>query len=96
MFFFINSIKHPSFREGLACFFTFLLSSSAFAQVTPPNTETTKPGARWWWLGSAIDKENISWNMKQYADCGIGAHDMTLIYGGLKNEQNNIYCRSHK
>ncbi len=96
MSFFINSIKHPSFREGLACFFAFLLSSSAFAQVTPPNTETTKPGARWWWLGSAIDKENISWNMKQYADCGIGALEITPIYGVLNNEQNNIEFLSPK
>ena len=96
MFFFINSIKHPSFREGLACFFAFLLSSSAFAQVTPPNTDTTKPGARWWWLGSAIDKENISWNMKQYADCGIGALEITPIYGVLNNEQNNIEFLSPK
>ena len=96
MSFFINTIKHPSFREGLACFFAFLLSSSAFAQVTPPNTDTTKPGARWWWLGSAIDKENISWNMNQYADCGIGALEITPIYGVLNNEQNNIEFLSPK
>ena len=29
--------------------------------------DTTAPGARWWWLGSAVDKENLRWNMEQYA-----------------------------
>ena len=86
----INSMKHPSFRKGCVSFLFMLFSSSAFAQVTPPSTETTKPGARWWWLGSAIDKENISWNMKQYADCGIGALEITPIYGVLNNDKNNI------
>ena len=86
----INSIKHPSFRKGCVSLLLMLFSSSAFAQLTPPSTETTKPGARWWWLGSAIDKENISWNMKQYADCGIGALEITPIYGVLNNDKNNI------
>ena len=69
---------------------SLLFAASASAQITPPSSETTKPGARWWWMGSAIDKENIAWNMKQYADCGIGALEITPIYGVLGNEQNNI------
>ena len=47
-------------------------------------------------MGSAIDKENIAWNMKQYADCGIGALEITPIYGVLGNEQNNIEFLSPK
>ena len=75
---------------------SLLFAASASAQITPPSTETTKPGARWWWMGSAIDKENIAWNMKQYADCGIGALEITPIYGVLGNEQNNIEFLSPK
>ena len=77
---------------------SLLFAASASAQITPSSTETTKPGARWWWMGSAIDKENIAWNMKQYADCGIGALEITPIYGVLGNEheQNNIEFLSPK
>lgn len=75
---------------------SLLFAASASAQITPSSTDTTKPGARWWWMGSAIDKENIAWNMKQYADCGIGALEITPIYGVLGNEQNNIEFLSPK
>ena len=34
--------------------------------------------------------------MKQYADCGIGALEITPIYGVLNNEQNNIEFLSPK
>ena len=68
----------------------FLFSTSAFAQPMPQSTDTTKPGVRWWWMGSALDKENISWSMKQFADCGIGAVEITPIYGVLNNDKNNI------
>ena len=69
---------------------SLLLAASAFAQIQPQSTETTKPGVRWWWMGSALDKENISWSMKQFADCGIGAVEITPIYGVLNNDKNNI------
>ena len=75
---------------------SLLFAASASAQITPPTSETTKPGARWWWMGSAIDKENIAWSMKQYADCGIGALEITPIYGVLGNEKNNIEFLSPK
>ena len=51
---------------------------------------TTSPGARWWWLGSAVDKENLKWNMEQYASHGIGALEITPLYGVKGNEANNI------
>ena len=70
--------------------FVFLLSivncqlSIIFAQ------DTTSPGARWWWLGSAVDKENLRWNMEQYASHGIKALEITPLYGVKGNEANNI------
>ena len=51
--------------------------------------DTTSPGARWWWLGSAVDKENLRWNMEQYASHGIGALEITPLYGVKGNETNN-------
>ena len=75
-------------RGAFALF--LLLSASASAQIMPQSTATTKPGVRWWWMGSALDKENISWSMEQYAKCGIGAVEITPIYGVLNNDRNNI------
>lgn len=77
-------------------FASLLISASAVAQITPPSTETTKPGTRWWLMGSALDKENVAWNIEQYAKCGIGALEITPIYGVLNNELNNIEFLSPK
>lgn len=60
------------------------------AQQWPTPTQEAKPGTRWWWLGSAVDKENLQWTMRQYADHGIGAVEITPIYGVQGNQANNI------
>jgi len=62
----------------------------AMAQSWPALSTEAKPGARWWWLGSAVDRENLQWNLKQYADHGIGAVEITPIYGVQGNDKNNI------
>ena len=82
--------KYFPFRGWGAFALFLLLSASASAQIMPQSTATTKPGVRWWWMGSALDKENISWSMEQYAKCGIGAVEITPIYGVLNNDRNNI------
>ena len=87
----MNVMKHPSLGEGLGGLLLFLLSfSSAFGQSWPTPTTEAKPGARWWWLGSAVDKENLQWNLQEYAKHGIGAVEITPIYGVQGNEANNI------
>ena len=64
--------------------------SPAWAQSWPEAKQEAKPGTRWWWLGSAVDKENLQWNLQQYANHGIGAVEITPIYGVLGNQANNI------
>ena len=66
------------------------LSMTANAQQWPEVQQEAKAGARWWWLGSAVDKENLRWNMQEYANHGIGALEITPIYGVQGNEANNI------
>ena len=64
---------------------------AAQAQPSWPEARPeAKAGTRWWWLGSAVDKENLAWAMQQYADHGIGAVEITPIYGVQGNEANNI------
>ena len=70
--------------------------SYAVAQSWPEAKQEAKPGARWWWLGSAVDKENLKWNLKQYAEHGIGAVEITPIYGVQGNDANNIPYLSDK
>ncbi len=54
------------------------------------------PGIRWWWLGSAVTEEGLRWNMEQFASRGIGAVEITPIYGVQGNDENNINFLSPK
>ena len=79
----------------------FLIPHSSFlicAQSAqwPDVKNEAKAGARWWWLGSAVDKENLRWNLQQYAEHGIGSLEITPIYGVQGNQANNIPYLSDK
>ena len=76
--------------------FVLLLAVPVMAQQWPTVTPEAKPGARWWWLGSAVDKENLQWNMQEYAKHGIGALEITPLYGVQGNDANNIPYLSDK
>ena len=41
-------------------------------------------------MGSAVDKENLGWNLDQYAKAGIGAVEITPLYGVQGNDKNDI------
>ena len=60
------------------------------AQEWPAARPEAKAGSRWWWLGSAVDEKNLSWNIQEYASHGIGALEITPLYGVQGNGQNNI------
>lgn len=67
-----------------------LLATSIHAQDWPRSGQEASPGTRWWWLGSAVDKENLTYNLEEYAKNGIGAVEITPIYGVQGNDKNNI------
>jgi hypothetical protein len=50
----------------------WLLCPFAAAQTIswPEITTESKPAARWWWMGSAVDKENLTHNLNAYAKAG--------------------------
>lgn len=52
--------------------------------------DTTLPGTRWWWLGSAVDSAGITYQLETLRAAGIGAVEITPIYGVKGNEQNDI------
>lgn len=62
----------------------------AIAQNWPEIRPEAKPGSRWWWLGSAVDKDNLTYNLKEYGRAGLGSLEVTPIYGVKGNESHNI------
>jgi len=49
--------------------------------IWPEVTTTMKPWTRWWWMGSAVDKENITRRLEEFSRAGIGGVEITPIYG---------------
>ncbi|GAA5118490.1 hypothetical protein JIN84_15940 [Luteolibacter yonseiensis] len=47
----------------------------------PPVTSTNKPWTRWWWLGSAVDKKNLTRQLEDFARTGLGGVEICPIYG---------------
>lgn len=76
-----------------------LLSTLTFAQ-SPADWYTrvreNKPYLRWWWLGSAVDRPGLSYNLEEFAAAGIGGVEITPIYGVKGNEANDIPFLSPK
>lgn len=60
------------------------------AQQWPDTPVEARPGARWWWLGSAVDEKNLTYNLEEYARTGMGAVEITPIYGVQGNDANDI------
>lgn len=47
----------------------------------PAITQINKPWTRWWWQGSAVDKQNLTASMQLYQQAGLGGLEITPIYG---------------
>lgn len=60
------------------------------AQQWPDVPAEARPGTRWWWLGSAVDEKNLTYNLEEYARAGMGAVEITPIYGVQGNDANDI------
>ena len=56
----------------------------------PQAGREAKAGSRWWWMGSAVDEANLTWQMEQLAQAGIGTLEITPIYGVQGNGSKNI------
>ena len=67
-----------------------LFSTSIIAQEWPAIAPEARPATRWWWLGSAVDKANLTYNLDTYRKAGIGAVEITPIYGVQGNDANDI------
>ncbi|MDQ6471696.1 glycosyl hydrolase [Flavobacterium sp. LHD-80] len=76
------------------CLFIFSLCwiLNASAQENSPwpkSSNVNQPWARWWWMGSAVDKPNLKRSLTDFHNAGIGGVEITPIYG-VKGEENNF------
>src|SRR5215218_7605475 len=59
------------------------------ALAWPRVTSQSKPWTRWWWLGSAVDRRDLSWALAQYEKAGLGGLELTPIYG-VRGEESKF------
>src|SRR5215204_57729 len=70
-------------QKRLLLFFSLaLLFQFSEAQLKwPAISQQTKPWTRWWWEGSAVNNNDLTWNLEQYKAAGLGGVELTPIYG---------------
>ncbi len=59
-------------------------------EAWPAPTQLSRPWTRWWWMGSAVDEENITALMEQYKAAGLGGVEICPIYGVKGQESRYI------
>lgn len=64
--------------------------SQSGVDLWPPTSPTSKPWTRWWWMGSAVDRENIRNLLIEYQEQGIGGLEIAPIYGAKGFESRYI------
>ena len=53
-------------------------------------TQTMRPWARWWWMGSAVDKTNLTGQLEMFQKAGMGGVEICPIYGAHGYEDRFI------
>lgn len=89
-----NAMK--TFFTGLALALSVTFTVSAANTNWPDVRTENKPGVRWWWMGSAVDAKNLTWNLEQLSQAGIGSVEITPIYGVQGNDANELDYLSPK
>lgn len=62
----------------------------------PAATRESRPWTRWWWLGSAVDKTNLTRQLTQFQQAGFGGVEICPIYGAKGYEDRFIDFLSPK
>lgn len=70
--------------------FAWLCGFSYAQSVWPEATRECRPHAYWWWLGSAVDKANLTREMERYKEAGMGGVHIIPIYGAKGYEDKYI------
>ncbi|HEY0947212.1 MAG TPA: glycosyl hydrolase [Opitutaceae bacterium] len=87
---------------ALPLFLVATVSAAAPAEAPAPRSpwpelrREHKPWTRWWWLGSAVDPENLTRELEAIAAAGFGGVEITPIYGAKGYEERFIPYLSPK
>ncbi len=71
-------------------------SSAADPLAWPEATRESRPWTRWWWMGSAVDKTNLTRLLTEYRAAGLGGVEICPIYGAKGYEERFIEFLSPK
>ncbi len=75
----------------------FLIQSETGGDLGwPAACPEMRPGAYWWWPGSAVTKEDLTWNLETYRRAGWGNMGTIGIYGVRGEEDRFIAIFSPK
>lgn len=66
------------------------IKSDSKSENWPEVKKEMHPWARWWWMGSAVDKENLERELTLFKEAGIGGVEITPIYGAKGFESKYI------
>lgn len=66
------------------------LFAAEVSSTWPPVSTQTRPHAYWWWMGSAVDTNNLAKELARYRDAGMGGVHIIPIYGAKGWESNYI------
>ena len=88
---FVARVAYGFFQPALVSAILLFTAVPVWAETVewPKVTQTALPWTRWWWHGSAVDDENLTHCLEQYAAAGMGGVEITCIYGvkGTKDRQ---------
>lgn len=59
----------------------FLFGCAAEEPQWPEITQENKPWTRWWWMGNAVNADELTRQMKLYSGANLGGIEITPIYG---------------
>ncbi len=82
-------LKHLPFLIGIMISINGNAQDNKPHSAWPESKSTNKTWARWWWMGSAVDKPNLKSSLIDFQKAGIGGVEITPIYG-VKGEENNF------
>src|SRR5689334_11500155 len=68
----------------------------ATEEAWPAATAECKPWTRWWWIGSAVDTQNLTRSLEELKQAGFGGVEITPIYGAKGSEDKFIDFLSPK
>ncbi len=63
---------------------------NTLATQWPKVSSETKPWTRWWWLGSDVNKEGLTYNLAEMSKAGLGGVEITPIYGVQGREMHYL------